>query len=1299
MSANTHINPGKLLGSLLDQWKKQFPKRASGGWWALAGFALQTNVYLLRFFKQLEKHVEPKLAAEMEHLSDIICPADDKFVLIQVKRTLTRASLVSAVEEAYLITDLCRRETPELLNHLRFQIACQTRVTALDVKDLSMSDVIESNGDQTSWNEMLSHFDSRAPIVEEPNSSDQLRTFLWNAGIKSVGALIERCAGRLLLSFGINEPNALGQVAYDLADYFITAERHTAWEAVGRILTTADIESNPEVTEYTDVLTGQQPQLQHLTRGFFKDRPHIFQDLWQAFTRWLVSISTFEGGVKGKVPVFWIGGRSGEGKSVLLLQLVAEALRGGAPSPLLQLKGGDDLPRLFALIPDAAQPFDPGIGYVFVVVDDIYDLHKYERDEWDATVLNECDYRIPPVAIITCGPTEQREQFAARLSGTFEVTHFDVPSLSIEEFHEFISWFKLRTGHARGFNELTTDNPLLVQLMFELARGERIPEFARRFKKRLVANHLFEAARSILAMNALYMDAPLDLVTTDASRDALEYLCKEEQLHFRMTSLDGTTGAAGVRLAHAHLSWLLFIEWIDTAPTTLSKAWARELIKNLKILESSDSALTAGNLLNQLLHTSRLVDDESSGPSPTANRYELIRELYRLSVIDHGGGPSARTLPRWLDLEYKFPGLRLIPDPAEYAATSLSNNILVSSIHGSVATWLWLISESRPPQHAEKLRSAAREFLSNYPDSPGVGVALSRLFGKKRHDQAVNQFILVWLANNCTKAQAYHVLAPMVAANPNDARLKKLSIDWLEVNQKHPQAYQLLATLVSAQPGDARMRQLSIGWLEANRDHRQAYWLLAALVSGWPDDAELKKLSIEWIEVNRNYPHSHELLRALVAGQTDDAELKKLSIDWLEVNQNHPQAYQLLAALVSAQPGDAKMRDLSIDWFETNQDHRQAYWLLGPLVAANPDDDKTRQLSIDWIKANQDHPQAYCLLATLVSARPTDAELKKLSLEWVEMNQSHPHADELLRALVAAYRGDDELKKLSIEWVEANQSHPHAYELLRALVAAYRGDVEVKKLSIDWLKTNHHQAYQLLAPLITTNPSDAEVMELAADWLRRNENHPQYYVLLSVMIARTSGAPEWLNRGEQYVRKMDNVHRQVVLSVLLSAGKADLKFIELAFDFIDEASLKSHRHAVLFSLSRALVYNFNNTIKYLNGSYSAQRKRKACASTAIGMNRFPDTISEFALVVVPKLDLAHVYQILRYTVIRGLEVDYLDEMIAQWLTDNYRRPGYGGLLSALSQNISFWNRLSLHAAVPLKVLKDFQVALKSALTP
>src|SRR5207248_8394548 len=159
----------------LEHWRHQHRQRATGGWWALAGFSFQASAFLLRFFKQLEDGTtEPGRLAEMEQLSDILCPQDGRLTLIQVKRTLSRASLIAALEEAYLITDLCRRETPALLERLRFQIACRKKGTPLTIADLSMADVIETKGNTESWQAMLRQFDAAAPIIEEPEALDQL---------------------------------------------------------------------------------------------------------------------------------------------------------------------------------------------------------------------------------------------------------------------------------------------------------------------------------------------------------------------------------------------------------------------------------------------------------------------------------------------------------------------------------------------------------------------------------------------------------------------------------------------------------------------------------------------------------------------------------------------------------------------------------------------------------------------------------------------------------------------------------------------------------------------------------------------------------------------------------------------------------------------------------------------------------------------------------------------------------------------------------------------------------------------
>src|SRR5262249_466892 len=119
--------PGALLRTLLEEWRREHGRRDGGGWWALAGFSFQAGIFLHRFFENLQPtgNHEPGHFAEMERLSDILCPADGYFMLIQSKRPLSRSTLAKALEEAYLITELCLRTAPALLPRLRFQIACR----------------------------------------------------------------------------------------------------------------------------------------------------------------------------------------------------------------------------------------------------------------------------------------------------------------------------------------------------------------------------------------------------------------------------------------------------------------------------------------------------------------------------------------------------------------------------------------------------------------------------------------------------------------------------------------------------------------------------------------------------------------------------------------------------------------------------------------------------------------------------------------------------------------------------------------------------------------------------------------------------------------------------------------------------------------------------------------------------------------------------------------------------------------------------------------------------------------------
>jgi hypothetical protein len=363
---------------------------------------------------------------------------------------------------------------------------------------------------------------------------------------------------------------------------------------LGHVLTREDF--YPEDVVFTaDILTGEIPTPYHVRRGYFRERPEIWTALLGAFTSWLETCERSAG--KGaKIPVFWIGGRSGDGKSVLLLQLLAHCVR-TSMRPVFYL--GDRM-----RLPDAvnhAQRQNPLAPLLLVASDDLYDLP--DRATWEYRLTQACQLGAPRIAIVTAGPTDQMELFLARLRPVIRVAEFRVPALDQVEARAFVDWFAARRGTPTRWSP--NDNVLLVLLMFQLGHGEGFTDFALRFRRRLENAGIFEAMRTTVALNALYLDAPEELLRTDDQRAALERMCDEDQLHFRQG--DDATGGR-VRIAHAHIAWQLFLAWRDPPFTdkALVTYWSRALVEALATITARQDATAVYALLVAVASTDRL---------------------------------------------------------------------------------------------------------------------------------------------------------------------------------------------------------------------------------------------------------------------------------------------------------------------------------------------------------------------------------------------------------------------------------------------------------------------------------------------------------------------------------------------------------------------------------------------------------------------------------------------------------------------------------------------------------------------
>lgn len=91
MSTKRETDLTVLRRRLGELWREKHLHHDMGGRWSMAGFALQSQLFLLSFFSGIKDgRREPAELAEMERLSDILVPNDAGLSLVQVKRTLEK---------------------------------------------------------------------------------------------------------------------------------------------------------------------------------------------------------------------------------------------------------------------------------------------------------------------------------------------------------------------------------------------------------------------------------------------------------------------------------------------------------------------------------------------------------------------------------------------------------------------------------------------------------------------------------------------------------------------------------------------------------------------------------------------------------------------------------------------------------------------------------------------------------------------------------------------------------------------------------------------------------------------------------------------------------------------------------------------------------------------------------------------------------------------------------------------------------------------------------------------------------
>ncbi|PLU89874.1 RNA-binding protein [Pseudomonas plecoglossicida] len=530
------------LTSILSAYEQVQSRRALGGIYALTGFDYQLRCYLAEFAESLAgegQGLDEAGGLFLEALSDLAKQTEGgRLVCIQVKRTLTKETLKDAAAEVEAIDCFLRKHHPSLRDLVKFELVASKGDVALQWREIPEKHAARSIIDT------LLQEDRLLPPRIEPDPWWRAIAAVWKH-LKDPYGFLRFALDRALT----RAPTAADaqRIRDDICERF--AQARQMHERSGQLLTSADFQCVVHPSPSLEI--GREITLARLRDQQYMARAHRLDALYATL---LKCKDLSQRDLKSEARVFWLSGRSGVGKSVLLLQTVERLV--GEGWRVLWLKGQAELlePALRAIIGTPSEWWPD-----FIAIDDLYDRDARERLDLArlGEFIDERGHQAWPM-ILTCGPAEFAESFKEDSAfGGFEVHRETVETIAASEAAEIEAWYCVRTGQVpnRGaaFSQASKDDEgLFVSLAVELAHGD-LQAFAKRFAERVRLNGLEEALRLPLAMNRLYLRAPYDWLTED-DREKLATLNGEGDFSL----LDADNESQIVRLTHPHLADALY---------------------------------------------------------------------------------------------------------------------------------------------------------------------------------------------------------------------------------------------------------------------------------------------------------------------------------------------------------------------------------------------------------------------------------------------------------------------------------------------------------------------------------------------------------------------------------------------------------------------------------------------------------------------------------------------------------------------------------------------------------------------
>jgi len=349
---------------------------------------------------------------------------------------------------------------------------------------------------------------------------------------------------------------------------------------------------------------------------------------------------------------FWIHGRSGSGKSVLLLQLMqAMVLLKHAQVFWFYSEESEKLYDLFEKW--ATQGIDLNEP-LFVFIDDFNTplTRDLAENKSISNLLRNPKYsNVDWPVVITCSPPEYLEDFrSGGKDENFRIKEWEIPTIDVDESKQLIQWFEARTGKKSKIGKaFEQPEGLALSMLFELwyyaqykdAVGQNedvMRAFGLRFKTRLDSLNLTDVIAPILALNRLYIWPPNSWLEelTAKQRDAFTILVEDKD--FSILAIEKSPSGF-VRLTHPHLS--------DVIYQAIRPKNTHRITRANDLAFSFEKALTTNIFIaNQILRiiSEKISDEKDRLASDEIDVNELAKLFAKIWVVQHAIGEDTKGL-------------------------------------------------------------------------------------------------------------------------------------------------------------------------------------------------------------------------------------------------------------------------------------------------------------------------------------------------------------------------------------------------------------------------------------------------------------------------------------------------------------------------------------------------------------------------------------------------------------------------------------------------------------------------------